>query len=141
MPNYGNKQYPQNRIDIVLAVLTVVAKSHVKIFVAITDTKRLTDCPKNYDEILRKQKTLLSWPNRLFQKDRDKTASAARILSPNPTRRPLPCLLIQSFFYGAESTVFMSGTKTRNILWHPDYFLDNVYVLTVLYCSTTILLK
>ena len=37
--------------------------------------------------------------NRLFQKDRGKTASAARILSPNPTRRPLPCLLIQSFFY------------------------------------------
>ena len=26
--------------------------------------------------------------NRLFQKDRGKTASAARILSPNPTRRP-----------------------------------------------------
>ena len=36
--------------------------------------------------------------NRLFQKDRGKTASAAKILSPNPTRRPLPCLLIQSFF-------------------------------------------
>ena len=37
--------------------------------------------------------------NRLFKKDWGKTASAARILSPNPTRRPLPCLLIQSFFY------------------------------------------
>ena len=37
--------------------------------------------------------------NRLFQKDRGKTASAARILSPNPTGRPLPCLLIESFFY------------------------------------------
>ena len=37
--------------------------------------------------------------NRLSQKDRGRTASAARILSPNPTRRPLPCLLIQSFFY------------------------------------------
>ena len=29
-----------------------------------------------------------------------KTASAARILSRNLTQRPLPCLLIQSFFYG-----------------------------------------
>ena len=37
--------------------------------------------------------------NHLFHKDRGKTASAARILSPNVTRRPLPCLLIQSFFY------------------------------------------
>ena len=37
--------------------------------------------------------------NRLFQKDQGKTANVARILSPNPTRRPLPCLLIQSFFY------------------------------------------
>ena len=41
--------------------------------------------------------------NHLLQKDRGKTASAARILSPNPTRRPLPCLLIQSFFY--EDTI------------------------------------
>ena len=38
--------------------------------------------------------------NHLFQKDQGKTASAARILSPNPTLRPLPCLLIKSFFYG-----------------------------------------
>ena len=30
---------------------------------------------------------------------RGKTASAARILSPKQTGRPLPCLLIQSFFY------------------------------------------
>ena len=37
--------------------------------------------------------------DRLFQKDQGKTASAARILSPNPMRRPLPCLLIKSFFY------------------------------------------
>ena len=29
----------------------------------------------------------------------NKTASAARILSPNPTQRPLPCLLNQAFFY------------------------------------------
>ena len=37
--------------------------------------------------------------NRLIQKDRGKTAGAARILSLNPTRRPSPCLLIKSFFY------------------------------------------
>ena len=37
--------------------------------------------------------------NHLLQKDLGTTASAARILSPNPMRRPLPCLLIQSFFY------------------------------------------
>ena len=36
----------------------------------------------------------------LFQIYRGKSASAARILSPNPIRRPLPCLLIKSFFYG-----------------------------------------
>ena len=56
--------------------------------------------------------------NCLFQKDRGKTTSAARILSPNPTRRPLPCLLIQSFFYmllcqccGAEAALagFLPG--------------------------------
>ena len=43
------------------------------------------------------------------QKDRGKTASAARILSPNPTRRPLPCLLIQSFFYGHEEVWVLMG--------------------------------
>ena len=37
--------------------------------------------------------------NHLFQKDWGKTTSVARILSPNLTRRPSPCLLIQSFFY------------------------------------------
>ena len=37
--------------------------------------------------------------NRLFQRGRGITASAARILSPNPTLQHLPCLLIQSFFY------------------------------------------
>ena len=40
--------------------------------------------------------------NHLFQKDRGKTASAARILFPNPTRRPSPCLLNESFFYAIE---------------------------------------
>ena len=43
--------------------------------------------------------------NRLFQKGQGKTASAARILSPNPTPRPLPCLLNQSFFYAHESVL------------------------------------
>ena len=41
--------------------------------------------------------------NRLFQKDQGKTAIAVRILSPNPTWRPLPCLLIQSFFYDCHT--------------------------------------
>ena len=40
--------------------------------------------------------------NHLFQKDQGKAASVARILSPNPTRRPLPCLLNQSFFYAQK---------------------------------------
>ena len=39
---------------------------------------------------------------RLFKKDWGKTASTARILSPNLTWRPLPCLLIKSFFYGCD---------------------------------------
>ena len=43
--------------------------------------------------------------NRLFQKDRGKTASAAKILSPNPTQRPLPCLLIKFFFYDPHTAV------------------------------------
>ena len=40
-------------------------------------------------------------PKRLaeFNRSRGKTASAARILFPEQTQRPLPCLLIQSFFY------------------------------------------
>ena len=45
--------------------------------------------------------------NCLFQKDRGKTASTARILSPNQTRRPLPCLLIKSFFYGWWILIFL----------------------------------
>ena len=40
--------------------------------------------------------------NCFFQKDQGKTASGARILSPYPTQRPLPCLLIKSFFYGVR---------------------------------------
>ena len=39
------------------------------------------------------------------------TASAARILSPNPKRRPLPCLLIQSFFYG-QPWIGFGGAKS-----------------------------
>ena len=45
--------------------------------------------------------------NCLFQKDQGKTASAARILSPNPTQRPLPCLLIKSFFYRSDASVYV----------------------------------
>ena len=39
---------------------------------------------------------------------RQNSYSAARILSPNPTRRPLPCLLIKSFFYGPDRPFFFS---------------------------------
>ena len=42
--------------------------------------------------------------NCLLQKDRGKTASAAKILSPHPMLGPLPSLLIKSFFYGSLST-------------------------------------
>ena len=52
----------------------------------------------------------------LFQKDRGNTASPARILSPNLTRRPLPCLLIPSFFYGMSVTIVALHT----MLSQPD---------------------
>ena len=42
----------------------------------------------------------------MFQIDRGKTGSAARILSPKQTRRPLPCLLIKSFFYGNSAKTY-----------------------------------
>ena len=56
--------------------------------------------------------------NRFFQIDWSKTASAAtaRILSPNPTQRPLPCLRIQSFFYGAILQLFSFCCWT-NVVW------------------------
>ena len=47
--------------------------------------------------------------------DRGKTASPARILSPNPTQRPLPCLLIQiiqSFFYAAPASIVIPWCST-----------------------------
>ena len=51
--------------------------------------------------------------NHLFQKDRGKTASAARNLSPDPTRRPLPCLLNQYFFYGVEIHIIFWDSAWR----------------------------
>ena len=57
--------------------------------------------------------------NLLFQKDRGKTASAAKILSQNPMRRPLPCILIKSFFYALPSPSL------------PDNFLYYVCMSTV----------
>ena len=68
--------------------------------------------------------------NHLFQKDRGKTASAARILSPNPTRRPLPCLLIKSFFYGQG--VFRAAEKRGRV-----YILLQSIVEGVLAISAT----
>ena len=73
-------------------------------------------------------------PNRPaeFNRLRGKTASVARILSPKQTGHPLPCLLIQSFFYGLgcqskerEKPLFLSklliGNKNifmvQNIVW------------------------
>ena len=58
-----------------------------------------------------------------------KTASAARILSPKQTRqRPLPCLLIQSFFYGLRcpSVVSLVISKWKNFidLLLPEYADD-----------------
>ena len=64
----------------------------------------VTTCHRRRIELEDKAKVTVEL-NRLFQKDRGNTASAARILSPNPTRRPLPCLLIQSFFYATCSIV------------------------------------
>ena len=46
--------------------------------------------------------------NHLFPILRGKTASTARILSPNPMRQTLPCLLIQSFFYAEKISLQMS---------------------------------
>ena len=46
------------------------------------------------------------------QKDQGKTASTARILFPNPTRRPLPCHLIKSFFCGKGHGNYYIDTLT-----------------------------
>ena len=58
--------------------------------------------------------------NHLFQNDQGKTASAARILSPNPMRQPLPCLLIQSLFYGLSLLISLcaaGSTKWKTLLF------------------------
>ena len=52
--------------------------------------------------------------NCLFQKDQGKTASAARILSANPMRRPLPCLLIQSLFLVGDEKPDISRKQYTN---------------------------
>ena len=71
--------------------------------------------------------------SRLFQKDRGKTTSAARIRSPNPTRRPLPCLLIKSFFYGLYITT--QSVKRTNQLRHCLYFYYDRAVLSMVYST------
>ena len=60
----------------------------------------VTTCHRRRIELEDKAKVTVEL-NRLFQKDRGNTASAARILSPNPMRRPLPCLLSQSLLYAS----------------------------------------
>ena len=61
--------------------------------------------------------------NPLFQKDRGKKASAARILSPNQMRRPLPCLLIKSFFYGSNPAASLNvKTVYRNLAYRRVFF-------------------
>ena len=85
------------------------------------------------------------WINRLFQIDWGKTASAARILSPNLTRRPLPYLLIQSFFYGwggGEENVCTgkysyTGFSAKNLLTiFLVYILYSMYSLHCYFCSS-----
>ena len=63
--------------------------------------------------------------NRLFQKGRGKTASRARIQSPNPTRRPLPYLPIQTIFYGSEFSKDFSGTENQSYLNLPFCTFDS----------------
>ena len=68
--------------------------------------------------------------NRMFQIDQSKTSSTARILSPNPTRGPLPCLLIQSFFYAPNilNSVFkvFSSSFLAQIY---KYIIENLFFL------------
>ena len=45
-----------------------------------------------------------------FKKNFPRQNSAARILSPNPTQRPLPRLQIQSIFYGSSSLAILGPT-------------------------------
>ena len=59
----------------------------------------------------------------MLQKDPNKTASAARILSPNPTGRPSPCLLNKSFFYAANHCVLYFVMQQK-----PSINMYNVHV-------------
>ena len=102
--------------DIILAALAILPWSFWNKWLSST----VPLCPANcFASVFLKQALEL---NRLFKKDRGKTASAARILSPNPTWQPLPCLLIKSFFYG-ENTVCCGGAwycaVYNKALWIP----------------------
>ena len=57
--------------------------------------------------------------NHLFQKDPDKTASAARILSPNPMWRPSPCLLNKSFFYALKPRLTLCNRSFKDCISIP----------------------
>ena len=52
---------------------------------------------------------------RLFKKDLGKTACAARILFPNPRRRPSPCLLNKSFFNGRHKQEGLKHSYLQSI--------------------------
>ena len=84
------------------------------------------------------KQTLSFFFNRLFQTDLGKTARVSRILSPNPTLRPLPCRLIQSFFYGYKEKIILVCTvqcATENFLTHRNleimYIVHRVYTLYI----------
>ena len=64
--------------------------------------------------------------NCLFQKDQGITASAARIPSPNLMFQPLPCLLIQSFFYGNKVLYTLDGKiqkrkRKKQVMQNKDF--------------------
>ena len=62
--------------------------------------------------------------NRLFQIDRGKIATAARIEPPKQTRRPLPYLLIQSFFYVQYCTgQFLQMLMKKNLCFENNVLL------------------
>ena len=68
----------------------------------------------------------------LFQKDQGKTAGVARILSPNPTWRPLPRLLNQSFFLTSASEVWCATNEPGN----PG--MKNLWLVSTIYISLNI---
>ena len=79
--------------------------------------------------------------NCLFQKERGKTASLARILSPNPMRRPLPYLLIQSFFYAALPLSRIAHMYCTVYCYHARCSEKSKVTLKIILRNLTILLN